>query len=223
MGWCASREHPSSCYASFTDNIIWTECLYCVEKRRRGSMGTSFEASTRQSVSWIKCGTDDKPPTHPQTCPPEIYLGIYANIPICFVSSKSSKKDCSGREDCLWCLTWTIHLCAWWAMRLADTCQKTNFTYVGGYKSEGQLLNRRLIIPLGQDRVRTLRDGRRVVLTDHVHEFLDWAKNYYDISVCSLGSVFGNERDLCGRSLTFFVFQWSKLCGYGRVGPGSST
>lgn len=40
---------------------------------------------------------------------------------------------------------------------------------------------------LGQDRVRTLRDGRRVVLTDHVYEFLDWAKNYYDISVCSLG------------------------------------
>ncbi|ORX58108.1 hypothetical protein DM01DRAFT_1318835 [Hesseltinella vesiculosa] len=37
------------------------------------------------------------------------------------------------------------------------------------------------------NRVAVLKDGRRVVLTDRVHEFLDWAQNFYDISVCSLG------------------------------------
>lgn len=36
-------------------------------------------------------------------------------------------------------------------------------------------------------RLRTLRDGRKVVLTDRVEEFLDWAKDLFEISVCSLG------------------------------------
>ncbi|KAF9912382.1 hypothetical protein EC991_011074 [Linnemannia zychae] len=36
-------------------------------------------------------------------------------------------------------------------------------------------------------RIRTLRDGRQVVLTNHVEEFLEWACKYYEISVCSLG------------------------------------
>ncbi|KAK3847595.1 MAG: hypothetical protein J3R72DRAFT_168129 [Linnemannia gamsii] len=36
-------------------------------------------------------------------------------------------------------------------------------------------------------RIRKLRDGRQVVLTDHVEEFLEWACKYYEISVCSLG------------------------------------
>lgn len=40
---------------------------------------------------------------------------------------------------------------------------------------------------IGGNRVVTLRDGRRVVMTERVHEFLEWAQNYYDISVCSLG------------------------------------
>ncbi|KAI8138435.1 hypothetical protein BJV82DRAFT_523411 [Fennellomyces sp. T-0311] len=36
-------------------------------------------------------------------------------------------------------------------------------------------------------RVVALADNRRVVLTERVHEFLDWAQNFYEISVCSLG------------------------------------
>ena len=36
-------------------------------------------------------------------------------------------------------------------------------------------------------RVKELRDGRQVVLTDYVNEFLEWAQNYFEISVCSLG------------------------------------
>ncbi|KAK5822427.1 hypothetical protein F5H01DRAFT_304359 [Linnemannia elongata] len=36
-------------------------------------------------------------------------------------------------------------------------------------------------------RIRKLRDGRQVVLTDHVEEFLEWACRFYEISVCSLG------------------------------------
>ncbi|KAI8579531.1 hypothetical protein K450DRAFT_241442 [Umbelopsis ramanniana AG] len=63
---------------------------------------------------------------------------------------------------------------------LDDTLVRLVGNETGRYVPEDQL-------HLCQDRVRTLRDGRRVVLTDHVHEFLDWAKNYYDISVCSLG------------------------------------
>ncbi|KAG2202543.1 hypothetical protein INT47_012537, partial [Mucor saturninus] len=42
-------------------------------------------------------------------------------------------------------------------------------------------------IPKCKDRVAVLKDGRRVVLTERVHEFLEWAQNLYDISVCSLG------------------------------------
>lgn len=42
-------------------------------------------------------------------------------------------------------------------------------------------------IPKCKDRVAVLKDGRRVVLTQRVHEFLDWAQNLFDISVCSLG------------------------------------
>ncbi|KAI9319727.1 hypothetical protein BX666DRAFT_1319475 [Dichotomocladium elegans] len=37
------------------------------------------------------------------------------------------------------------------------------------------------------NRVVPLSDGRRVVITERVHEFLDWAHNFFDISVCSLG------------------------------------
>lgn len=44
-------------------------------------------------------------------------------------------------------------------------------------------------IPKCKDRVAVLKDGRRVVLTERVHEFLEWAQNLYDISVCSLGYV----------------------------------
>ncbi|KAF9333888.1 hypothetical protein BG006_002998, partial [Podila minutissima] len=36
-------------------------------------------------------------------------------------------------------------------------------------------------------RVRRLRDGRQVVLTEYVEEFLEWACKLYEISVCSLG------------------------------------
>lgn len=50
-------------------------------------------------------------------------------------------------------------------------------------EEEGEVKN----LCLGGDRVATLKDGRRVVLTERVHEFLDWAQNFYDISVCSLG------------------------------------
>ncbi|KAG0235477.1 hypothetical protein BGW42_005263 [Actinomortierella wolfii] len=37
------------------------------------------------------------------------------------------------------------------------------------------------------NRVRRLRDGRQVVLTEYVEEFLEWASRLFDISVCSLG------------------------------------
>ncbi|KAJ3216411.1 RNA polymerase II [Dinochytrium kinnereticum] len=36
-------------------------------------------------------------------------------------------------------------------------------------------------------RVRKLPDGRRVVLTERVEEFLEWAQKYYEVNVCSLG------------------------------------
>ncbi|KAJ1967450.1 hypothetical protein H4R34_006388, partial [Dimargaris verticillata] len=36
-------------------------------------------------------------------------------------------------------------------------------------------------------RVRKLEDGRKVVLADRVQEFIEWAHNYFEISVCSLG------------------------------------
>lgn len=35
--------------------------------------------------------------------------------------------------------------------------------------------------------MRELKDGRKVVLTHRVHEFLEWAQKYYEISICSLG------------------------------------
>jgi hypothetical protein len=40
---------------------------------------------------------------------------------------------------------------------------------------------------LGGNRVHPLRDGKKVVVTERVHEFLEWAQQFYDISVCSLG------------------------------------
>lgn len=40
---------------------------------------------------------------------------------------------------------------------------------------------------LASHRVRELKDGRKVVLAEKVHEFLDWASRLFDISVCSLG------------------------------------
>ncbi|RKP34946.1 hypothetical protein BJ085DRAFT_13432, partial [Dimargaris cristalligena] len=36
-------------------------------------------------------------------------------------------------------------------------------------------------------RVRELEDGRKIVLGERVHEFLEWAHHHYEISVCSLG------------------------------------
>ncbi|KAI8084654.1 NLI interacting factor-like phosphatase-domain-containing protein [Halteromyces radiatus] len=42
-------------------------------------------------------------------------------------------------------------------------------------------------LPKYGNRVAVLKDGRRVALTARVHEFLEWAQNFYDISVCSLG------------------------------------
>lgn len=37
------------------------------------------------------------------------------------------------------------------------------------------------------NRVRNLKDGRKVVLTERVHEFLEWAEKLFEISICSLG------------------------------------
>ncbi|KAG1456321.1 hypothetical protein G6F56_006855 [Rhizopus delemar] len=42
-------------------------------------------------------------------------------------------------------------------------------------------------IPKCKDRVAVLKDGKRVVLTERVREFLEWAQQFFDISVCSLG------------------------------------
>jgi len=36
-------------------------------------------------------------------------------------------------------------------------------------------------------RVKTLRDGRKIVLVEKVHEFLDWAQRYFEISICTIG------------------------------------
>ncbi|KAI8095621.1 hypothetical protein BDF21DRAFT_328392 [Thamnidium elegans] len=52
-------------------------------------------------------------------------------------------------------------------------------------------------IPKCMDRVAVLKDGRRVVLTERVHEFLEWAQNLYDISVCSLGDQNYVENVVC--------------------------
>lgn len=45
----------------------------------------------------------------------------------------------------------------------------------------------KLILILAGDRVRVLESGLQVVITDRVEEFLSWASNLYEISVCSLG------------------------------------
>ncbi|KAJ3083463.1 hypothetical protein HK102_001059 [Quaeritorhiza haematococci] len=42
-------------------------------------------------------------------------------------------------------------------------------------------------LPFCKHRVRELKDGRRVVLTERVHEFLKWSSRYFELSVCSLG------------------------------------
>ncbi|KAI8968460.1 hypothetical protein BDF20DRAFT_827672 [Mycotypha africana] len=42
-------------------------------------------------------------------------------------------------------------------------------------------------LPKCRDRVARLKDGRRIVLAERVQEFLDWAQNLFQISVCSLG------------------------------------
>ena len=47
--------------------------------------------------------------------------------------------------------------------------------------------HRLTFLPIDGNRVVALADNRRVVLTERVHEFLDWAQNFYEISVCSLG------------------------------------
>ncbi|KAI9138098.1 hypothetical protein BKA69DRAFT_1021640, partial [Paraphysoderma sedebokerense] len=36
-------------------------------------------------------------------------------------------------------------------------------------------------------RMRSLPDGRKVVLTRGVHEFLNWCKDKFEVSICSLG------------------------------------
>lgn len=36
-------------------------------------------------------------------------------------------------------------------------------------------------------RVKILRDGRRVVLAENVHEFLEWSSRFFEVSICSLG------------------------------------
>jgi hypothetical protein len=36
-------------------------------------------------------------------------------------------------------------------------------------------------------RVKTLRDGRKIVLVEKVHEFLDWAQRFFEISICTIG------------------------------------
>lgn len=38
-----------------------------------------------------------------------------------------------------------------------------------------------------KDRLRTLRDGRRVVIADKLEAFLEWAQKYFEVSICSLG------------------------------------
>ncbi|ORX46685.1 hypothetical protein BCR36DRAFT_398778 [Piromyces finnis] len=36
-------------------------------------------------------------------------------------------------------------------------------------------------------RVKTLKDGRKIVLVEKVHEFLDWAQRFFEISICTIG------------------------------------
>ncbi|RUS18702.1 hypothetical protein BC938DRAFT_475916 [Jimgerdemannia flammicorona] len=63
---------------------------------------------------------------------------------------------------------------------LDDTLVRLVGSEPGRYVPESALL-------FCRDRVRDLRDGRKVVLTERVHEFLDWAQKFFEISVCSLG------------------------------------
>lgn len=43
------------------------------------------------------------------------------------------------------------------------------------------------ILPLAPHRVRELKDGRKIIIADRVHEFLEWAQRFFEISICSLG------------------------------------
>ncbi|KAJ3233980.1 hypothetical protein HDU81_001805 [Chytriomyces hyalinus] len=63
---------------------------------------------------------------------------------------------------------------------LDDTLVRMIGTEEGRYVPPSQAM----LVP---DRVRPLADGRKVVLTERVEEFLQWASKYYDISVCSVG------------------------------------
>ncbi|KAJ3403384.1 hypothetical protein HDU80_004237 [Chytriomyces hyalinus] len=63
---------------------------------------------------------------------------------------------------------------------LDDTLVRMIGTEEGRYVPPAQAM----LVP---DRVRPLADGRKVVLTERVEEFLQWASKYYDISVCSVG------------------------------------
>ena len=42
---------------------------------------------------------------------------------------------------------------------------------------------------LVKNRTRELKDGRKVVLASKVLEFLRWAKQFFEISICSLGDL----------------------------------
>ena len=63
---------------------------------------------------------------------------------------------------------------------LDDTLVRVVGNQPGRYVPQNQAQN----VP---HRVKRLKDGRKVVLADKVEEFLDWAKKYFEISVCSLG------------------------------------
>jgi hypothetical protein len=61
-------------------------------------------------------------------------------------------------------------------------------------------------------RVEQLRDGRRVVMAERVHDFLAWAQQYFEISICSLGDQVHN-----------FVILIKAVCRYGGICLGPSS
>jgi hypothetical protein len=70
---------------------------------------------------------------------------------------------------------------------LDDTLVRLVGNSPGRYVAEDQIHLGIFIIYKASDRVRELKDGRKIVIAERVHEFLQWATKFFDISVCSLG------------------------------------
>ncbi|KAJ3274808.1 Multiple epidermal growth factor-like domains protein 8 [Terramyces sp. JEL0728] len=85
---------------------------------------------------------------------------------------------------------WELHLKPSKGVIFGYLCKPADIQKVIQEQADTFLRTRKLPLVLDLDvmhRVRELKDGRKVVLADKVHEFLNWASNLYEISLCSLG------------------------------------